>query len=64
MATMLEGRAGLIEMLLFFALVMAWAGWQVWDYRKWKREQQRQQQQQETDRRQQRPPPGPPPPAD
>lgn len=36
----MQGLAGLIEMLLFFGIVLGWAGWQVWGHRKWKRQQQ------------------------
>ena len=28
---------GLIEMLAFFGVVLGFAGWQWWDYRRWKR---------------------------
>lgn len=59
----MQGKAGLIEMLLFFALVLGWAGWQVWDYRKWKRQQR----QEEAERREASPPaaaPPPPPPVE
>lgn len=36
----MEGQLGLIEMGLFFGLVLGWACWQWWDYRRWKKRQQ------------------------
>jgi hypothetical protein len=30
---------GLIELGLFFGLILGWAGWQWWGWRRWKREQ-------------------------
>jgi hypothetical protein len=35
-----EGRLGLIEMLLFFGLVFGFAFHQWWQWRRWKRQQQ------------------------
>lgn len=33
----MDGRLGLIEMLIFFGLAFGWAFWQWWDYRRWKK---------------------------
>lgn len=34
-----ERLYGLIELGLFFGLILGWAGWQWWGWRRWKREQ-------------------------
>lgn len=36
---------GLIELGLFFGLILGWAGWQWWGWQRWKREQARRAQQ-------------------
>ena len=35
---------GLIELGLFFGLILGWAGWQWWGWRQWRRRQQASQQ--------------------
>lgn len=34
----MEGWAGLVEMLLFFGVVLGWAGREWWKARQWRRE--------------------------